>query len=364
MNTTTLKKLLPVILLEVVVITLMTIRFVSSRRERNAEPVPDEQEAYAEVPDAEPADLTQSKSDAYMSSRGSSSIEDYWDSCAPDGVAEEEAKDLHEAERQTVSTTSASTDDLFGASRPPERTYRAQEASVYHESPEEREERHKRRREEAIEMAYAMQQGKEPEEMQPTESEGARITERITIPAGKTGGDVISSLDDGWDGGGISTLGDDTAIPAEDDRPYKCMFLRDEKIRSGGRVSIRLLEDMAVNGTVIPKNSHLMASCSIGDRLSMEVTSIEMGGHIHPLGYEAYDMDGMKGIYCPETGQAAGTARSSGASMIGSTLSSQVGRLASDIVNTGISIVHNASGETTVSVPSGYTFFLVKKKTL
>jgi hypothetical protein len=48
-------------------------------------------------------------------------------------------------------------------------------------------------------------------------------------------------------------------------------------------------------------NTHLAAICKIGDRLELQVRSLEMNGRIIPLALDAYDTDGLQGIYCPET---------------------------------------------------------------
>ena len=104
---------------------------------------------------------------------------------------------------------------------------------------------------------------------------------------------IISSLDDDFE---------DAAVQYEGaKRPFKCMFVRDQKITSGQRVTLRLLEDYNQDGVRIPANTHLAAICKIGDRLELQVRSLEMNGRIIPLALDAYDTDGLQGIYCPET---------------------------------------------------------------
>ena len=112
---------------------------------------------------------------------------------------------------------------------------------------------------------------------------------------------VISSLDDD---------NPDMAVRYSDDakRPFRCMFVRDEKIKSGQRVTVRLLEEYSLDGIRIPANTHLQAICKIDDRLRLSIRSLEMNGRIIPLQLEAYDSDGLAGIYCPEASKAAKTA--------------------------------------------------------
>ena len=167
---------------------------------------------------------------------------------------------------------------------------------------------------------------------------------------------IISSLDDDFD---------DAAVQYEGTkRPFRCMFVRDQKITSGQRVTLRLLEDFVEGGVRIPANTHLAAICKIGDRLELQVRSLEMNGRIVPLALDAYDTDGLQGIYCPETTsnknarEASRDAISAGTTTFGGL----VGDLANTVIRTGASIVKNASGELAVNVVSGYEFYLVKSE--
>ena len=164
----------------------------------------------------------------------------------------------------------------------------------------------------------------------------------------------------------ISTLDDDfsdAAVQYEGaKRPFKCMFVRGEKLKSGQRVTLRLLEDYVDGGVRIPANTHLSAICKIGDRLELQVRSLEMNGRIVPLALDAFDTDGLQGIYCPETTSARASRQASqdAISTAGTTFGGLVGDLASTVLRTGASIARSATGELSVSVVSGYEFYLVK----
>ncbi len=165
---------------------------------------------------------------------------------------------------------------------------------------------------------------------------------------------IISSLDDDFD---------DAAVQYEGaKRPFRCMFVRDQKITSGQRVTLRLLEDYVEGGVRIPANTHLAAICKIGDRLELQVRSLEMNGRIIPLALDAYDTDGLQGIYCPETSAVKNSrqATNDAISTAGTTFGGLVGDLASTVIRTGATIAKSASGEVSVSVVSGYEFYLVK----
>lgn len=164
--------------------------------------------------------------------------------------------------------------------------------------------------------------------------------------------DIVTYLDD---------------VPLEEDevgvRPFRCMFVRDEKVSAGQRVMLRLLEELPVEGVVIPANAHLSAICKIGDRLELTVGAVEYGGRIVPVELDAYDADGLPGIYCPETvsGRGAKRATEDALSVGTRTVGGLVGDIASTVIRTGASIVKSASGEVKVAVTSGYEFYLVKK---
>ena len=169
--------------------------------------------------------------------------------------------------------------------------------------------------------------------------------------------DIVFSLDDEFTDDGVN-------YPEDSKRPFRCMFIRDEKLKEGQRVTLRLLETYEENGIRIPANSHLNAICKIGNRLELNVKSVEMNGKIIPMNLCAYDTDGLKGIYCPETSsnKNAKKAENDALSASGATFGGLVGDIANTIIRTGVNIARSSSGEVSVNVSSGYEFFLVKSE--
>lgn len=186
----------------------------------------------------------------------------------------------------------------------------------------------------------------------------------------------ISSLDGDWGTvEGISSLDNESQyVNQDEDHPYKVMFTRDQKIKSGERITIRLLEDMAVNGILIPRNTHLSATCQIGERLEIHVSNIEINGKIYALNYTAFDNDGSQGLYCPTTegnrasqqakssaGSSATSAISSAAAIAGAAMgSSALGSMIGSMTNVGAQAVTGRGGSVTAEVNSGYVFYLLK----
>ena len=329
-------------------------------KDSDKEAEPPVENVYADLPEAEDAEIPKSKSQAYLRSEGGKSkIEDYWDECLPD--EETLAPQQNSSSGAVSSPRTASAEELLGLDdKPRQSPAPSRPSNPYRETPQEREARHQRRHEEALELAGRIQEGQNGSTDEQYMSEVP--VETIPLPEAEVRRSSTISSVDGW-GDGLSSLDDDLSATEEDPYiPLKCMFARDSKLTDGQRVTVILLEDLMVSGISVPKNTHLMAACQISNRLELEFANIEIGGRILSLGYEAYDIDGSKGIYCPDAGSAGKTARSRGTDIIGSTLSGRLGRVAREVTSTGIALIQSADGQRTVSVPAGYTFFIVKKK--
>lgn len=340
---------------------------------------------YIDHPDAEVPAMADSKMASYRTGRRS--VEEYWDSI-------EETEGAEDADPLAEITSDARSSGPSGSVR---QALERKEGGFIQVAPEtegtgaktsssgsgykpmtseERmamyDEMSRRRMEDAVTLAMQMQQGqqkaavqdsmddmtaeqKEPEEPEPVRIEAEKATVR------RSGG--VSSLDDGFDGmSGISSLdGTDEELGIDSARPFKCMFVKEEKIETGQRVSVRLMEDMVVSGTLVPKNTHLMAVCTVGSRLELKVTSIEMNGRIYSLDYEAYDVDGTKGIYCPDVDTKTQDEARRGGLNLSRRSVTRMGAIASELANVGFAIAEGvgSSGKKTVKVPGGYMFYLV-----
>ena len=178
---------------------------------------------------------------------------------------------------------------------------------------------------------------------------------RNDIASGNVG--IITSLDDDFDDSSVR-------YSSSAKVPFRCMFVRDQKVVDGQRVTVRLLEDYSADGVFVPANTHLAAVCKVSDRLELSVRSVEINGRILPLQLVAYDTDGMAGIYCPETSASRNSRRASSdaISAANSTFGGLVGDLANTVLRTGATIAKSASGELSVKVVSGYEFYLIKSE--
>ena len=362
-------------------VILLAVFFVWAQSPSGKRKKAEDVNVYVDVPNAEEKPLEDSKIKSYRSGR--SNIEDYWDDM---GDALEETQEETVDPAGTVTGTrragtartaprSYTAEDVFG-SAPPARRAEETGAQSARRDAAERRAMYQRERQAALdevmrrqEEMMRAQQGasrKEEEETPPAPVEEPRDRIDVDRVMVRRSGSV-TTLEDGFTSvtsSGVSSLeGASEQFFVDEAYPFKCMFVRSGKLKSGERVSVRLLEDMVIDGQLVPKNTHLMAVCSIGSRLDLNVSSIDLGGKIISLDYDAYDNDGTKGIYCPgisdkTVSQAAGTAVSGARSR----LTSRIGRAAQDVVNTGLSLITLSGGKTAVQVPAGYQFYLVKSK--
>ena len=332
---------------------------------------------YTEVQNGEEKPMEDSKIKSYRNSRAN--IENYWDDMGEELDAEPESEDPVDIVTGTRKEASArgarnyTAEDVFGSS-PTSQNPAETPAQSSRQDAAERRAMYQRERQAALDEVMRRQ-----EEMMKAQQGASGNEEAPAVPVEETRDRIdidkvmvrksgsVTTLEDGFTSvtsSGVSSLeGASEQFFVDEEYPFKCMFVRSGKLKSGERVSIRLLEDMVIDGQLVPKNTHLMAVCSIGSRLDLNVASIDLGGKIINLDYDAYDNDGTKGIYCPGiSDRTASQAASTAVSGARSRLTSRIGRAAQDVVNTGLSLITLSGGETAVQVPAGYQFYLVKSR--
>ncbi len=297
-----------------------------------------------EIPEAEDTESPRNKKDGY---RSSARIDDYFDSLEEE-MEQKEEQGSERGSRSSRGPQDIQVEDLFAdAAGQGQEPSRQPAASA---SPSRRK----------AQPGPAERERTDTADSEPA-SQPPPLEQR---PQVKRSGAVSSLDEDVADdlGNGFSTL-DGSGEWLSDDRskPYRCMFTRSEKVRTGQRITLRLLEDLVIGNTHIPKNTHLQGVCSISDRMEISVTSLDLGGRILSLNFQAYDTDGQKGIYCSDLSQVAQEIKGQGISMVSSGLNSRLGRTARDVAAVGASLVRSKSGEATVTIPSGYTFYIIEQ---
>lgn len=146
----------------------------------------------------------------------------------------------------------------------------------------------------------------------------------------------------------------------------------DQTLTDGQTVKLRLLEPMRVSGRIIPRNTPLVGAARLqGERLGINITSLEHQGTIIPVELEVYDSDGQAGIFIPGS-MEIDAAKEIGANM-GSSLGSSINistdagaQLASDLGRgaiQGISqYISKRMRTVKVHLKSGYKVLLYQEK--
>lgn len=90
-------------------------------------------------------------------------------------------------------------------------------------------------------------------------------------------------------------------LPAEQNA-IEALIATNQTIVHGAIVKVRLLNDIYIQGQLVPHNSLISGVASLdGERLNVEIHSIRYGKAIYAVKLEVYDMDGLPGIYIPGT---------------------------------------------------------------
>jgi conjugative transposon TraM protein len=92
--------------------------------------------------------------------------------------------------------------------------------------------------------------------------------------------------------GESSTMGNVNSVPA--------VIHSDQVVEAGSTVKLRLLQDVQLEGHLIPRNSFLYGTCSLaGNRLTIAATSVQYQGNLLPVSLKAFDIDGNEGLNIP-----------------------------------------------------------------
>ena len=365
----------------VVFVGIIVALFMMSRKDKDELSEEVTQSVVSEVPDAESAEVPESKSEAY-GQRRNNVIDSYWEEIGSETAGDDPLEQLSTSSQG--SNGDLTVEDLFPT--PPQEQVQQQPATPAY-TREQRMADYQAQRQQIVndvlaqQAAYNQANNTVPP---PTAEEQKMMDDAANAALHAIGADEeedhididkvtvkrsgsVSSLGDGIssiNGSGVSSLGGESDFVETDEAyPFKCMFVRQEKLKSGSRVAVRLLEDMVIDGTLVPKNTHLMATCDINKRVQLNISNIDIGGRIVNLNYNAYDNDGTKGIYCSEINTRAKENAIDQSRQLGrNALRSNIGRIGQDLLQAGTVVLQRSGNEITVTIPEGYQFYIVKAR--
>jgi conjugative transposon TraM protein len=80
----------------------------------------------------------------------------------------------------------------------------------------------------------------------------------------------------------------------------RAMVHQTQTLVDGSTVKLRLLDDVFINGNLIPKDNFVYGVASLnGERLIIKINSIRCGNSLYPVDLSVFDMDGLAGVYIP-----------------------------------------------------------------
>ena len=168
--------------------------------------------------------------------------------------------------------------------------------------------------------------------------------------------------------GFITAAGNETVT---DKNSIRASVYQTVTISNGKELQLRLQEPMRAGNILIPANTILTGSAKIGgERLHITITSIQYADNVIPVEMEVYDLDGMQGIYVPNSAElnavkeiAANMGTSMGSSITitddaGSQLAADLGRSA---IQGASQYISQKMREVKVTMKAGYKVLLLPK---
>ena len=144
------------------------------------------------------------------------------------------------------------------------------------------------------------------------EQKPSRNSKAVAVPVNQVTTSVVSALAQPMDNAEFMrshaterNYGFNTAVgnteAAEKNTIAACVH-GNQTVTDGQSVRLRLLEATNVGGVLIPRNTLVVGAARVqGERLGVEITSLEYCGSIIPIELSVFDSDGQEGIFIPNS---------------------------------------------------------------
>lgn len=149
-----------------------------------------------------------------------------------------------------------------------------------------------------------------------------QVTERIVSALAQpmTDSEFITAQTDGRNFGFQTAVGTSTAVGRN---TIPACVHGNQTVTDGQAVRLRLTEPMQVAGVRIPRNTVVVGAARVqGERLGIDITSLEYRGTIIPVELAVFDSDGQEGIFIPNSMEVS--AAKEVAANMGSSLGSSI----------------------------------------
>ena len=132
---------------------------------------------------------------------------------------------------------------------------------------------------------------------QPTQPQEEEKGKRNVLPVAQVSRNVVSSL------GSSSNRGFNTSVGVQktsSKNTISAVVANDQTIANGQPVRLRLTEPMWVGNRLVPRNTIIMGESRLqGERLEIEISSVESEGSVYEVELQVFDSDGQEGINIP-----------------------------------------------------------------
>jgi conjugative transposon TraM protein len=92
----------------------------------------------------------------------------------------------------------------------------------------------------------------------------------------------------------------DRTVSLPDNNAIEAVVHENQILVNGAVIKFRLLNDVFINGSLIPKGNFVFGTATLHDeRLEAAIKFVRCHQSLFPVKLEVYDMDGMPGIYIP-----------------------------------------------------------------
>lgn len=180
----------------------------------------------------------------------------------------------------------------------------------------------------------------------PAEEKGKRNVQ----PVAQVNRNVVSSLTSTQAGRGFNTsVG---TMKAVSKNTIAAVVAGNQSVIDGESVKLRTTEPMWIGNRLIPRNTTITGSARVqGERLEIEISSVECEGSIYDVELQVYDSDGQEGINIPQSME------SDALHEIGANMGSTMGSSINISTNTGAQIASDVGR----GLINGVSQYLTKK---
>lgn len=128
-----------------------------------------------------------------------------------------------------------------------------------------------------------------------------RLSEKLKEPSVTSKQEILTvSLKDSMVANGFYSLEDDTINDAGKENAIEAIIPERQLLVSGAKVKLALVNDIYISGNRIAAGSFVYGIALLNnERLKISISSLRYQDNLLPVSLEAYDLDGLQGIYIP-----------------------------------------------------------------